>query len=185
MQFKGSHEQLKKPERKEIRDMISRAKSYDDVDAFLGGTWNGEEEMMEIVKRIEARVRRGNEDVASEEGKGLVDLAKMLAASISYQVPPTTPALTLPPTTPPSLATTDLCSSAPDSRYDYDDDEASFEAPLSTPPDTVNPEPDALRTPRLPLNEKMMTVPAMISGRDVPTPTPTPTTSQGSGRMLA
>lgn len=56
-QFKGSHGVLKKAERQEIREVMTRAKSYDDLDALVGGIWNGAEEMREITQAIEMRDR--------------------------------------------------------------------------------------------------------------------------------
>jgi tRNA-dihydrouridine synthase 2 len=186
MQFKGSHGQLKKSERKDIRDVLSRAKSYEDLDEFVGGMWNGEDEMKEIVRCIESRPSRATE----EKGKNLVDLAKLLTASIARHAQPKNAEATGGASSKPQESSSGgLPSSAvnPIDGTNVEDDDATpdDDAALSTPPDRVNPEPDALKTPRLPLNDKLMPIPAMISGRDAPTPTPTPPTSQGAGSMLA
>lgn len=144
MSFKGGHKELKKAERVKLRETLSRAKTYTDLDDFVGGVWNGEEEMLEIIKSIESRVngtlypldpppsreeqKRMDEEKLDEEKDG-VSAAEATNAS----------------------------------------------QPLSTPPELrENPEPDALATPRLPLNERLVHLPALVSGQDFPTPTPTP-----------
>jgi len=57
LQFK-SHctKTLRKAEKKDIRGVLSKSKSYEDLDSVVEGLWNGEEEMDEIVKAIESRV---------------------------------------------------------------------------------------------------------------------------------
>lgn len=50
--FKDSYVNLKKAGRKEIHDILSSAKCYEDLDSFLDGRWTGEAEMQEIVKAI-------------------------------------------------------------------------------------------------------------------------------------
>ena len=128
---------MKKSERKSFREILSHAKSYDDLSEALDNIWDGEKEMQDIVKLIEAR----SQDYQVET---------LLAES---------------PTKPIS-----------------DMDEAQFESiseqlklsGLKTPPDSrANPHLEALTTPRLPLNERQMVIPLLISGKDLPTPSPT------------
>ncbi|TDL19410.1 FMN-linked oxidoreductase [Rickenella mellea] len=145
MSFKGSHKSLSKADRKDVRDILSHAKSYVDVDGLLGGVWNGAEEMQAIVSAIEARSRW--------TGRVLDDI-------ISQPVD-------------------DPARSEPLERNA--DQEEKVNPGLVTPPEKrENPEMITLATPRQPPNERMVPIPAMISGRDAPTPTPTP----GPGGVL-
>src|SRR5262245_38247487 len=54
-QFKGPHRTLHKADLKIYHETISKAKSYDDLTDFIGGIWNGEEDMRAIVNVVESR----------------------------------------------------------------------------------------------------------------------------------
>lgn len=62
-QFKGVYKDVKKAERQKVKDMLTKAKRYEDVDEIVGSTWNGEEVLNEIRECVEARER----DQLSEE----------------------------------------------------------------------------------------------------------------------
>lgn len=149
MSFKGAHKELKKAERVQLRETINRAKTYADLDDFVGGVWNGDEEMLEIIKSIESRVNGTLYPLDPPPSR--VEQMRMedkLAEEKAYTV----------------LVGVSAAEAATDATQ-----------PLSTPPELrENPEPDTLSTPRLPLNERLAHLPSLISGQDFPTPTPTP-----------
>ena len=178
-------------EKKRLREMLSRAKSYEDLDGFVEGIWNGDEEMKEITRAIEARRSKEGGGDSGNGRKALMDLTKLFAAYVAQQ--PLTPVIG-PSTTPPTVEVTDHSTprdtslergdaTPPSSQTECTTGAEVEEAPLSTPPNSITPDLDVLRTPRLPLNELRMPIPAGVSGRDALTPSPTPPTSQG--KMLA
>ncbi|TFK56359.1 FMN-linked oxidoreductase [Heliocybe sulcata] len=85
-QFKGTHPNIPKPERKAIHDAIAQAKSYDDAERLhlIGPEgWNGDEVFAEIVRIIEGRQSGAStpsllEDIpaASEEATTTEDVAE-------------------------------------------------------------------------------------------------------------
>ncbi|KAI5115943.1 hypothetical protein M0805_004940 [Coniferiporia weirii] len=146
MSFKGPSKDLKKAERQQLQDKILRAKSYDDLDDFVGGLWNGDEEMQKIVHSIQSRVN-----------------------GVLYPLDP-------PPSKEDQEKLENDLSSTPGSSAEAGDSAMTnaAELALSTPPDRENPEPATLDAPLMPSNERLVTLPSLISGKDVPTPSPTP-----------
>ncbi|KDQ51119.1 hypothetical protein JAAARDRAFT_41389 [Jaapia argillacea MUCL 33604] len=55
IQFRGSLSTLKRTECIAIKDSLAKAKSYDDMNEFVGGQWDGEQVFQEIVEVIQAR----------------------------------------------------------------------------------------------------------------------------------
>lgn len=142
MSFKGGYSLLKKPERTELRDAMSRTKSYDDCEPLVDGLWTGEDVMNDLIDSIESRgsrpaalIEEGSRGAATEE-----QLIDKLVQSPSES-----------------------------------DEKSPVDLPQSTPPEKrENPEPVTLNAPLLPRNERLVPVPAAISGIDIPTPTPSP-----------
>lgn len=142
MSFKGKYSLLKKPERTEIRDAMSRTKSYDDCGPLVDGLWTGEAVMADLTTSIESREPRplalteAGSQVATTEDQLNDELVQLLSES---------------------------------------DDEPPIDLPQSTPPEKrENPEPVTLNAPLMPRNERLVPVPAAITGVDIPTPSPTP-----------
>ena len=46
---------MTKSERKAFHEILSHAKSYDDLSGLLGNVWDGEREMLDIVKVIQTQ----------------------------------------------------------------------------------------------------------------------------------
>ncbi|KAH8119724.1 FMN-linked oxidoreductase [Phellopilus nigrolimitatus] len=155
LSFKGALKETKRAERQEFRTILSRAKSYDDLNEFVGELWNGEEELWEIAKSLESRVN---------------------GALYPLEPPPPRPAqekVTLEDglvTSSNTVVTSEASVVVMEGTGDKEEDED----PLSTPPDRENPEPASLNAPLLPTNERRMTLPSLVSGREIPTPSPSP-----------
>ena len=166
MSFKGSHKELKKADRVNFREILSRAKSYDDLDELLDGLWNGDQEMEEIIDSVKSRVNGAlypldpppslveqlklEEKLYEETSQGAIQCKTPLQTETASEV-----------------LYRDI--------DDPSDGVAEDAPPISTPPEKrENPELAALATPKLPLNERLAALPALVSGQDLPTPTPTP-----------
>lgn len=128
--FKGANKELTKSERQKLHDKLtsSRVKSYDDLDEFVGGVWNGEEEMAEIIRSIEAR----------EENANIYSLE-----------PP-------PPREVQERMENELIESPPANDPENSEQESEIPTPIFTPPDRENPEPVSQDAPLLPLNDRLV-----------------------------
>lgn len=118
-----------------------KAKSYDDVDALVEGKWNGADVMQEIVEAIEAR----DEDPDATISLSPISPEKAAEAAAAD----------------PAFA---------EQEQDLATDEDEDEGPVTPPERRENPALEALGTPFLPSDERML---AAMVPRDVPT-TPTP-----------
>ncbi|KAL5519406.1 DUS2 [Sanghuangporus vaninii] len=152
--FKGANKDVRKAERQNIVQQIHRAKSYDDLNEFVGGLWNGDEEMREIERSIDSRVNsvlyplepvslRSIQEEAREEAE---ENLKSLYIDSKENLEPVTPMG--------DLWVKEIVS--------------------ATPLDRENPEPASTNAPLLPSNERRLSLPALILGEDTPTPSPTP-----------
>lgn len=150
MSFKGASKEVKKAERRKLVEQLHRAKSYDDLDELVGGLWNGDEEMRNIETSIQLR-----------------------ATGVMYT-------LDSPPPRVIQNGPDDDLTESSNSRQDkepitpLDEDALTGGATLFTPRDRENPEPAVSNAPLLPANARLIPLPAMIIGQDVPTPSPTP-----------
>jgi len=136
-QFKGPHEDVRKSERKEIKDALNKAKSYADLDSYVNGVWDGDKEMAAIVRSIESRTRR----ITALERLPVINLGGFTNVDM-FRLPEQ-----------PIMSVSDL-------------------ELFTTPPEPrENPEPGVMDTPRLPSNERLMPVPALISEQNVATAT--------------
>ena len=164
MSFKGSHKELKRADRVKFRDSLSRAKSYEDLDELLDGLWNGDKEIEEISESIKLRVNGVLYPLDPPPTlKAQLDLEEKSYEKIIHRAI--------------LCKTPQKVEKASEALYvDEHSDRAAEEAlPISTPPEKrENPELAALATPKLPLNERLAALPALVSGQDLPTPTPTP-----------
>ncbi|THH10406.1 hypothetical protein EW145_g1353 [Phellinidium pouzarii] len=141
--FKGANHDMKKAERQQLQNKISRAKSYDELNDFVGGLWDGAEEMQKIVKSIESRVDGvlyafdppPSQETQMRLENDMLDTSASSMAEAEYLVTPTGA-------------------------------EAEKEVILSTPPERENPEPPTLNAPLLPSNEQLLALPSLISELD-------------------
>ena len=153
MTFKGANKEVRKAERQELVQKLHRAKSYDDLDEFVGGLWNGDEEMREIEKSINSRVNGTLFPLDPPPSKSILEEAKEPAESLEAMdieakenIEPATPM----------------------------GDFLPKEIIIATPLDRENPEPVSTNAPLLPSNERRIELPALLLGEETPTPSPTP-----------
>ncbi|PAV22671.1 FMN-linked oxidoreductase [Pyrrhoderma noxium] len=151
--FKGANKELTKSERHKLHDKLSRAKSYDDLDEFVGGVWNGEEEMAEIKRIIESREE--NDPRYSLEPPPPKEVQEQLENELFEALPP-------------GNTETETVT-----ENQEEESETSTSTPTltstTTPPDRENPEPVTQNAPLLPVNDRL----ELLSGLDTPTPAPT------------
>ena len=151
--FKGANKELTKSERHKLHDKLSHAKSYDDLDEFVGGVWDGEEEMAEIKRIIESREE--NDLRYSLEPPPPKEVQEQLENELFEALPP-------------GNTETETVTENQD-----EESETSTSTPTltstTTPPDRENPEPVTQNAPLLPVNDRL----ELLSGLDTPTPAPT------------
>ncbi|EJC98800.1 FMN-linked oxidoreductase [Fomitiporia mediterranea MF3/22] len=152
MTFKGANKDVKKAERQRLTEKLHRAKSYEDLDEFVGSLWNGDEELREIENSIAARVNGVLYPLDPPPPKAMQEkMEKELINSVSNGM---------------DAGRSDALLNA-----------GSLEnepTPSKTPPDRENPEPVSTNAPLLPVNEQLIPIPALVIGEDAPTPSPTP-----------
>lgn len=98
MSFKGKYISIKKPERTELRDAMSRTKSYDDCEALVDGLWTGEAVMRDLIASIESRGSRP--EALIDAGSGVATTEEQLNEKLSSESDEDSP-INLPQSTPP------------------------------------------------------------------------------------
>lgn len=150
--FKGANVHLKKADRQALHQQLQKAKKYDDLDAFVGGRWNGEEEMRAIEQSLEKRVAGHLHSLDPPPPKSVQEaMEKELLDSPQFDA---------------ENATDEQTESAVTNGHKQSGE--------TTPTERKNPEPVTTNAPLMPSAKERLMKPALISGEDVPTPSPTP-----------
>ncbi|GJE89711.1 tRNA-dihydrouridine synthase family protein [Phanerochaete sordida] len=159
-QFRGEHAQGTRTTQTAMKNAITHAKRYEDLDALVG-PWTGAHEFAQIVQAIEARAgdRQPKVDDDAPTDPAPAPSTAVEAAAAADALAKAAEQENSPAASDGESATLSTASSQP--------------AELKTPVQSHSPDPALLRAPLVPANESRLPVPAMVAGEDVPTPTPT------------
>ena len=146
---------LKKSERQVLHQKLSKAKSFEDLDDFVGGNWNGAEEMRAIEESIAKRV---NGDLYALDPPPPKDVQEAMEKELVEGAEDV-------------VANGQLLAKSVVGKALSESDSVSGQ---TTPTDSKNPEPVTTNAPLMPSAREQLTKPALISGEDIPTPSPTP-----------
>ena len=147
---------LKKSDRMANHQHLQKAKSFEDLDEFVGRLWNGEEEMHAIEESLAKRINghlypldppppRATQEAMEQE---LVNNPLHSAEPAEY-------------------GSTETMKSVVGKVFNQSGE--------TTPTESKNPEPVTTNAPLMPSARDRLMKPALISGEDAPTPSPTPT----------
>lgn len=157
-QFRGESVIGNRSTRTAMKNAITQAKSYEDLEELVG-PWTGEQEFEEIVRAIEAR-DGDRQPKVGDDAHALSEATPSTAAAVAAEITKATERENSPTAsegaesaTLSTVSSQDLCVP-------------------KTPVRSHSPDPSLLRAPLAPANELRIPVPAAVSGEDVLTPTP-------------
>lgn len=174
-QFSGSHVVGTRADQTVLRKAISEGKGYEDVDALVA-PWTGAEEFDAIVRAIEAR--DGRRDPVLDLDEPAPAPAVAAAAPAKAEAEAASPSVTIATESAEqdaegaAAAREQSQASASQSSVTLSQASSLDMEAFKTPVTGGSPDPALLRAPLGPANEARMPVPALVSGKDVPTPTP-------------
>ena len=169
-QFRGLHVVNTKSDQNAIKAAIAKAKGYDDLEAVVG-PWTGEAEFEAIARALEERDGRTpkmEESEKTDEGKGK-EKEKEEKEKEKEKEKEDVPVR---PASPSATVASESAESEPTTTTGSQVSAQDFLADLRTPVKSRSPDLTLLRAPLVPSNELRMPVPALVSGKDLPTPTP-------------
>lgn len=163
-QFRGEHSKGNRASQTAMKNAITHAKGYDDLDELVG-PWTGEQVFAEIVEAIEAR---------NGDRQPKIDETAPASTDSSVAATAATDAATVAATESAQVAEQENSPAVSEGAESATLSTASSQdvQDLKTPVQSHSPDPALLRAPLAPANESRMPVPSLVSGEDVPTPTP-------------